>query len=73
MEYYERLKLIRTYKDVTQEEIGKAIGISKQQYGKYESGKHLMPIPYFKKACEYLGVSSDYILEIKKGLDYPEI
>ncbi len=71
MEYNERLKLIRTGKDITQEEAGKAIGISKQQYGKYENGTHLMPIPYLIKICEYLEVSADYILGLPKNMQYP--
>ncbi len=71
MEYYERLKLIRTGKDITQEQIGKYLGISKQQYGKYESGKHQMPIYYLTKACMYLHVSSDYILGLPKRMPYP--
>lgn len=71
MEYYERIKIIRTGKDITQEELGKAIGISKQQYGKYENGTHLMPIPYLIKACNYLHVSADYILGLPKHLNYP--
>lgn len=71
MEYYERIKIIRTGKDITQEEIGKAIGITKQQYGKYEKGKHLIPIPYLIEICRYLNVSADYILGLPKNLQYP--
>lgn len=71
MEYYERLKLIRTGKDITQEEIGKYIGISKQQYGKYENGTHLMPIPYLIAACKYMHISTDYILGMGKHMPYP--
>ena len=71
MEYYERLKLIRTGKDITQEEIGKHLGISKQQYNKYEKGIHLMPIPYLIAACQYLHVSADYILGLGKHMTFP--
>lgn len=71
MEYYERLKIIRTGKDISQEKIGKAIGISKQQYSKYENGTHLMPIPYLIKACNYLKISADYILGLPQHLQYP--
>lgn len=71
MEYYDRLKLIRNGKNITQDEIGKALGISKQQYGKYENGTHLMPIPYLIKACRYMHISADYILGLDKHLPYP--
>ena len=71
MEYYERLRLIRKGKDITQEQLGKVLGISKQQYGKYENGKHLMPLTYFMKTCDYLNVSADYVLGLPKKLPYP--
>ncbi len=71
MEYYERIKLIRTGKDITQEELGKKLGISKQQYGKYENGTHLMPIPYLIKTCKELNISADYILGLPKNSQYP--
>ena len=71
MEYYDRLKLIRTGKDITQEQIGNYLGISKQQYGKYENGTHQMPIYYLTKACLYLHVSADYIMGLPKRMPYP--
>ncbi len=71
MEYNERIKIIRTGKDITQEELGNVIGISKQQYQKYEKGIHLMPLPYLVKVCDYLKVSADYILGLPKNLQYP--
>ena len=71
MEYYERLRIIRTGKDITQEQMGNALGISKQQYNKYETGTHLIPLTYFKKACYFLRISADYILGLPKGRPYP--
>lgn len=71
MEYYERLKLIRTGKNFTQEQVGAALGISKQQYSKYENGTHLMPLPYFSKVCNFLDISADYVLGLGKNKPYP--
>ena len=71
MEYYERLKLFRKGKNISQEQVGQYLGISKQQYGKYENGVHEMPLHYFSKTCEYLGVSADYILDLGKHMLYP--
>lgn len=71
MQYYERIKLFRKGKNISQEEMGRHLGISKQQYGKYENGVHEMPLHYFTKACEYLGVSADYILGLGKHMLYP--
>ncbi|MBQ7118476.1 MAG: hypothetical protein IJN88_09725 [Clostridia bacterium] len=31
-----------------------------------------MPVEVLKKLCLYYGVSADYILDLPKGLDYPE-
>lgn len=71
MEYYDRLKIIRTGKDITQEAVGKALGISKQQYNKYETGTHAMPIHYLTQTCAFLNVSADYVLGLPKKLPYP--
>ena len=71
LNYGDRIKLIRTGKDISQEEIGKALGISKQQFGKYENGVHQMPLHYLVKTCEYLQVSADYILGLPKTMPYP--
>ncbi len=71
MTYYERLKLIRKGKSLSQEQLGNMLGISKQQYGKYENGTHEMPLHYFTKACACLEVSADYILGLGKHMLYP--
>lgn len=53
----ERLRKLRLYTGLTQEEIAKKIQISKGAYVTYEKGTSLPPIPT--------------LLKISKGLDYP--
>lgn len=71
MEYFERLKAIREDRDMTQQEVAEALNTSRQQIGKYESGTQRMTIGRLKELCRLYKVSSDYILGLPKGLDWP--
>ena len=62
MYYTERLQWIRDYKNITQKELAKAIGIKQQQYARYEKGINIMPVTHLVNICKYLNVSADYIL-----------
>lgn len=68
MYYNERIQYVRETKNITQTDIAKHLGIKQQQYARYEKGINLMPITYFIEVCNYLNVSSDYLLglNIKK-------
>lgn len=59
--YYERLKDLREDKDLTQLQAGQIIGTSQQHYGKYESGKIVIPFDRVIMLAEYYDVSLDYI------------
>ena len=63
MYYNERIQYVRETKNITQTDIAKHLGIKQQQYA-----SNLMPITYFIEVCNYLNVSSDYLLglNIKK-------
>lgn len=71
MEYYERLKAVREDQDKTQQEIAEALHTTRQQIGKYENGSQRMTIGRLKELCRLYKVSSDYILGLPKGLDWP--
>lgn len=62
MEYNERMAWVRDCKNITQKEIADFLGIKQQQYARYEKGINIMPVTYLKKICEYLNVSSDYLI-----------
>ena len=56
----------------TQEDIAKLLQTTQQYYGKYESGKHPLPIEHLITLCEFYGVSADYILGLPENLKYPK-
>lgn len=62
MYYTDRIEWIRNCRNVTQKEIADYLGIKQQQYARYEKGINIMPITYLAKICEYLDISSDYII-----------
>lgn len=71
MEFTDRLKAARQDADLTQAAIGLALGIPQKQYSRYETGANEMPLHYLVKVCQILGVSSDYLLGLPKGLSWP--
>lgn len=58
----ERMKNIRTYDLITQEEIANQMGISKKTYGLYENNNALIPLKHLNTFCNYFDISLDYIL-----------
>lgn len=59
---YEILKDLREDADKTQMEIAEILQTSKQYYGQYEMGKHLLPLNHLITLAKYYKVSTDYIL-----------
>lgn len=72
MNYYERLKELRTDKDLLQRDIAELLEIDQQYYSKYERGLNELPIRHLKKLCLFYGVSADYILGLPDDLNYPK-
>lgn len=73
MYYNERIEFIRESKNITQKELAEHLGIKQQQYARYEKGINVMPITYLKEICLFLNVSADYIVDLPKNLEYPNI
>lgn len=46
---YERIRFLRENKELTQEEMGKAINVPQRTYAYYESGERMIP-PHVLKA-----------------------
>ena len=61
MFYYRRLKDLREDSDKKQEDIAEILGITRQQYQLYESGKREMPMHQFIALAKYYNLSLDYI------------
>lgn len=72
MKINERMKEARKQKDLNQEEIAIKLEMTRQQYGLYETGKREMPPSKLREFCKICEVSADWILDLPKGLPYPD-
>lgn len=70
MLYNEKIREIRQKNKTTQESAAQVLGITQQQYFKYEKGINEMPIRYITVLCKYFNVSADYILGLPEGMPY---
>lgn len=71
MEMGDIIKQLRLKKGLTQEELGKVVGVKKAAVQKWESGmtKNLRR-SVIKKLSDYFGVSPSYLMGMKRG-EYP--
>ena len=60
--YCTKLKNLRITNGYTQSDIATILSIRQEQYSKYESGVHQLPIHILIKLCKIYKISSDYIL-----------
>jgi len=60
--YLKRLKDIREDNDLLQKQIAVILGITRQQYGLYETGERNLPIDKLYKLAEFYSTSADYLL-----------
>lgn len=62
-----RLKETRVQKEMTQEQVAQALGVSQQAYQKLETGKTTdMRISTVKKICTLFNISADWLLGLKE-------
>jgi len=66
--YLKRLKTLREDIDAKQITIAQVLGITRQQYSLYETGKRDIPAEYIKKLAKFYNTSSDYILELTNNI-----
>ncbi len=64
MRKYQRLQDLREDNDLTQEEVAEVLGITRQQYQLYESGKREIKFYQIIELAKYYDVSIDYIAEL---------
>ena len=65
MYFYQRIRDVREDSDLSQEKVAEILGITRQQYQLYESGKREMPMNLFIILATYYNVSLDYLAGIK--------
>lgn len=65
MSFQERLKKLRLEKKLTQDDMAKHLGITRQAYGYYESATNQRETDHeaTKKLANFFNVSIDYLLE----------
>jgi transcriptional regulator with XRE-family HTH domain len=59
----DRIKLLRSEKNISQEALAKNITSNQKQISKWERGQIEPNIDMLKKLADYFGVSVDYLLE----------
>ncbi len=62
MERYQRIRDLREDRDLTQAEVGVAIGVPQRTYAYYESGQRMVPPHVLCALADFYDVSVDYLL-----------
>ena len=62
----ERLKQLRTEKNIGQNQLAKELGLSNASISYWETGKQLPTIEAVYKIAVYFDVSADYLLGLKE-------
>ena len=62
MERYQRIRDLREDRDLTQAQVGAAIGVPQRTYAYYESGQHMVPPHVLCALADFYDVSVDYLL-----------
>lgn len=70
MQLHERVKGLREDADRKQEELAAVLGITRQQYSLYETGRRAFKVEHIATLCKYFHVSADYVLGLPKDLPY---
>lgn len=73
MDFAERLKGLRSNKKLTQAELGKALGLSKNTIYQYESGKRKPDFQAMTKIEKFFGVSASYLRGEVDENDYDSV
>ena len=62
MERYQRIRDLREDRDLTQAQVGAAIGVPQRTYAYYESGQRMVPPHILCALADFYDVSVDYLL-----------
>ena len=72
LSFGEKVRAFREDMDINQTQLGSALNMSQRKISYIEFGKCEPSVQDIKAICRYFNVSADYLLGLKKGLDYPE-
>lgn len=59
---YDRIRALREDKDLTQEQVGKAVNIPQRTYAYYETGQRMIPPHVLSALAGFHNVSIDYLV-----------
>lgn len=62
MEHHKRLKDLREDHDLTQADVAKILGTTRQQVSKWETGLQMMGVDKYITLAVYYNISLDYLL-----------
>lgn len=68
MLYLPKLAEVRKKLGISQVVVAEAIGMTQQQYQRYEIGKTELPVRYLISLSKYYGISADLLLENAKEI-----
>lgn len=67
---FERLFFLREEKNLTQEDMGKILNVSRVAISQWETGKEIIPLDKLNMYSNYFNVSLDYMLQISNVKEY---
>lgn len=62
MKMYRRIRDLREDRDLSQQELGQAIGIPQRTYSYYETGQRMLTPQVLCRLADFYGTSVDYLL-----------
>ena len=65
-----RLKKVRIYTDLSQQEVANYLGVSRNSYNMWERENDLIPLRQLDKFCNIFHVSLDYVLGFTEVWEY---
>ena len=71
--YFAKLFDIRIDADLIQEEVAKILGVTQENYSRWETGKEFIPLNKLNTLCNYFHVSMDYALGLDDNKNYQEV
>lgn len=63
---YDRIKLLREKRGLTQAELAKQLGVTRSGVNAWEMGISVPSTQYIVELAQYFGVSADYLLGLEK-------
>ncbi len=68
----DKIRDLREDMNLTQTELGKAVGITQRKISYIECGRYEPSIEDIAAFCRFFKISSDYLIGLPKGYYYPE-